>query len=116
STGKIPTSQLRTGIRMTIPVPQPLNKEGIAMLVRRIVTGHSPEGKAIVASDEAVPSTFVIGESGSAATVLWGREDLAQFPDDGRQPTMSSPFPPPGGCALAILEMAPHGNEFHEFV
>ena len=86
------------------------------MHVRRIVTGHSPEGKAVVASDESVPSTFVIGEGGSAATALWGRDDLAQFPDDGSRPTLSTAFPPPGGCALAILELAPHGNEFHEFV
>lgn len=86
------------------------------MHVRRIVTGHSPEGKAIVASDESLPNTFLFGEGGSAATVLWGREDLAQFPDDGSQPTVSAPFPPPGGCALAVLEFAPRGNEFHEFV
>ncbi|MEO5837730.1 MAG: cupin domain-containing protein [Acidimicrobiales bacterium] len=86
------------------------------MQVRRIVTGHSPAGKAIVASDEAVPSTFVIGDAGSAATLLWGRDDLAQFPDDGSQPPMAAAFPPPGGCALAILEIAPHGDEFHEFV
>jgi len=86
------------------------------MPVRRIVTGHSPEGKAIVASDEVVPPTFVIGDAGSAATPLWGRDDLAQFPDDGSPPALSAPFPPPGGSGLAILELAPHGNEFHEFV
>ena len=86
------------------------------MQVRRIVTGHSPEGKAIVASDESVPSTIPMGAGGSAATVLWGREDLAEFPDDGSQPMLSTPFPPPGGCALAILELAPHDDELHEFV
>jgi mannose-6-phosphate isomerase-like protein (cupin superfamily) len=84
--------------------------------VRRIVTGHSAEGKAVVASDETVPSTFAMGAGGSTATVLWGRDDLAQFPDDGSQPVLSSAFPPPGGCGLAILELAPQDDAFHEFV
>ncbi len=85
------------------------------MPVRRIVTGHTPEGKAIVVSDEAVPP-ILIGDGGSAATLLWARDDLAQFPDDGSQPMMSAAFPLPGGCALAILELAPQGEEFHDFV
>ena len=85
------------------------------MPVRRIVTGHTPEGKAIVVSDEAVPP-ISMGDGGSAATLLWGRDDLAQFPDDGSQPMMSAAFPLPGGCALAILELAPQGDEFHAFV
>ena len=85
------------------------------MPVRRIVTGHTPEGKAIVVSDEAVPP-ISMGDGRSAATLLWGRDDLAQFPDDGSQPMMSAAFPLPGGCALAILELAPQGDEFHAFV
>jgi mannose-6-phosphate isomerase-like protein (cupin superfamily) len=85
------------------------------MPVRRIVTGHTPEGKAIVVSDEVVPP-ISMGDGGSAATLLWGRDDLAQFPDDGSQPMMSAAFPLPGGCALAILELAPQGDEFHAFV
>jgi mannose-6-phosphate isomerase-like protein (cupin superfamily) len=85
------------------------------MSVRRVVTGHSPTGTAIVVSDEAVPS-FPIGDRGSATTLLWGREDAGQFPDDGSQPTLSSLFPPPGGCGLAVMELAPAGDAFHEFV
>ena len=80
------------------------------MPVRRIVTGHTPEGKAIVVSDETVPP-ISMGDGGSAATLLWGRDDLAQFPDDGSQPMMSAAFPLPGGCALAILELAPQRRD-----
>jgi mannose-6-phosphate isomerase-like protein (cupin superfamily) len=85
------------------------------MRVRRVVTGHTSEGKAVVVSDDPVPSS-PIGNGGSAVTVLWGRDDVADFPDDGTPPPRSAGFPGPGGCALAVMELAPEGQEFHEFV
>ena len=85
------------------------------MAVRRVVTGHTPEGKAVIASDGEVAS-MLIGERGSATTVLWGRDDPGRFPDDGSQPGFSSSFSPPGGCRAAVMELAPEGDDFHEFV
>ena len=85
------------------------------MHVRRVVTGHTPGGKAVVVSDEPVPST-PIGDGGSATTLLWGRDDVANFPDDGSRPTLSRGFPAPGGCRVAVMELAPGSLEFHEFV
>ena len=85
------------------------------MGVRRVVTGHTLEGAAVVVSDEEVAS-MPIGDRGSGAALLWGRDDPARFPDDGRQPAMSAAFPPPGGSGLAVMELAPEGDEFHEFV
>ena len=38
------------------------------MAVRRVVTGHTTEGVAIVVSDEEVPA-IPIGEAGSATTL-----------------------------------------------
>lgn len=71
------------------------------MTVRRVVTGHTPEGLSAVASDDEVPS-MSIGDRGSATTLLWGRDDPGQFPDDGSQPIMSAPFSASGwmcdGC------------------
>ncbi len=40
----------------------------------------------------------------------------AGFPTTDSQPLMSAAFPPPGGSAVAVMELAPDGNEFHEFV
>jgi mannose-6-phosphate isomerase-like protein (cupin superfamily) len=57
-----------------------------------------------------------IGDAGSASTLLWNRDEPGRFPDDGSQPAMSAVFPPPGGCSMAVMELAPEGNEFHEFV
>jgi mannose-6-phosphate isomerase-like protein (cupin superfamily) len=85
------------------------------MAVRRVVTGHTPEGGAVVVSDGEV-SSMLIGDRGSATTRLWGRDDPGLFPDDGSQPSMSAAFPHPGGCALAVMELAPEGDEFHEFI
>ena len=44
------------------------------MAVRRIVTGHTPDGAAIVVSDDEV-APIAIGDRGSATTLLWGRQD-----------------------------------------
>src|SRR4051794_28193003 len=85
------------------------------MAVRRVVTGHTPDGKSVVVSDDDV-AAMLIGEHGSAVSVLWGRDDPGDFPDDGTPPRMSSAFPPPGGCSFAVMELAPEGDEFHEFV
>jgi mannose-6-phosphate isomerase-like protein (cupin superfamily) len=85
------------------------------MPVRRVVTGHTPDGTSIITSDTEV-SGMPIGDRGSAATVLWGRDDTAQFPDDGAESTCSALFPAPGGCAVAMMELAPEGDDFDEFV
>jgi mannose-6-phosphate isomerase-like protein (cupin superfamily) len=84
------------------------------MAVRRVVTGHTAEGAAIVVSDEQVPS-IPIGDAGSASTLVWNREQPGRFPDDGSQPEFTSIFPPPGGCNIAVIELAPEGDDFHEF-
>jgi mannose-6-phosphate isomerase-like protein (cupin superfamily) len=85
------------------------------MGVRRVVTGHSSDGKALVADDEEV-APVPIGAFGSATTLLWGRDDLARFPDDGAPPSIAAALPPPGGSRLAMMELAPQGDDFDHFV
>jgi mannose-6-phosphate isomerase-like protein (cupin superfamily) len=80
-----------------------------------VVTGHNQEGAAIVVSDEEVTS-IPVGDRGSNTTLLWGRDDTGQFPDDGILPAFKAPFPPPGGSRLAVWEIAPDTDEFHTFV
>ena len=84
------------------------------MGVRRVVTGHSADGKAVVVSDDDV-ELVPLGEGGSAAMLLWGRDDIAQFPDDGRRPEMATVFPAPGGCGCSVMEIAP-GRDVHTFI
>jgi mannose-6-phosphate isomerase-like protein (cupin superfamily) len=85
------------------------------MGVRRVVTGHTPDGKSIIASDTEVDATPV-GALGSTTTLIWGRDDIAEFPDDGSQPARETVFPRPGGCAIAVLEISVGGEDFDEFV
>ena len=85
------------------------------MGTRRVVTGHTPDGTAVIVSDEQVAS-YPIGALGSAVTSLWGRDDPPHFPDDGARPSISTAFPPVGGSRLAIMELAPRGDDFDEFV
>ena len=85
------------------------------MGTRRVVTGHTPDGTAVIVSDEEVTS-YPIGSHGSAVTSLWGRDDPPNFPDDGARPSTSIAFPPPGGSRLAVMELAPRGDDFDQFV
>jgi mannose-6-phosphate isomerase-like protein (cupin superfamily) len=80
-----------------------------------VVTGHTPDGKAIIASDTEVDA-IPVGPLGSGTTLLWGRDDLAEFPDDGSPPPFEAGFPQPGGCAIAVMTLAPDTDEFDEFV
>jgi|tagenome__1003787_1003787.scaffolds.fasta_scaffold20983128_10 mannose-6-phosphate isomerase-like protein (cupin superfamily) len=89
--------------------------EGVQVAVRRVVTGHSSDGKAVFVSDGDAPS-MQIGERGSAVTVLWGRDEPAHFPDDGTEPEFSAAFAPPSGSRAALMELASQGDDFHEFV
>jgi mannose-6-phosphate isomerase-like protein (cupin superfamily) len=83
--------------------------------MRRVVTGHTDSGRAVVVSDSEV-DRIAIGGGGTATSLIWGREDPGRFPDDGSQPSVSTIFPPPGGSSVALIELAPDSGEFHEFV
>lgn len=75
------------------------------MNVRRVVTGHTPEGKAVIASDAAV-EPFTFGDGG-AYHVLWGADVPARFPDDGAAPAWTAPFPPVGGHRFLLMTIPP---------
>jgi hypothetical protein len=86
------------------------------MKVRRVVTGHAAGGRGVFVSDDVVES-FPVGTAGSSGMMVWARDDVARFPDDGAEPIVSAAFPPPGGCALGFIELAPGDDAvFHEFV
>jgi mannose-6-phosphate isomerase-like protein (cupin superfamily) len=85
------------------------------MGIRRVVTGHTPQGKAVVISDDEV-AALPVGERGAGVTIVWGRDDPGRFPDDGSPSVLSAAFPPLGGCACAVMELAPEGDDFHEWV
>lgn len=52
------------------------------MGIRRVVTGHNSEGKAVFASDEEVEPVTVSLVPGWEWHQVWGIDETARFPDD----------------------------------
>lgn len=77
------------------------------MGVRRVVTGHNNEGKAIFASDEIVEPTTLSLLPGAEFFQLWGADEIPTFPDDGSRPPHTTYFPPLGGYRFGIFTVQP---------
>jgi quercetin dioxygenase-like cupin family protein len=79
----------------------------MALQVRRVVTGHDADGRAVVQIDEVATELFS-NRPGAMATVVWTSEG---FPvsnegtdDEGRRPVATTL---PGGTVFRVLELAP---------
>jgi mannose-6-phosphate isomerase-like protein (cupin superfamily) len=77
------------------------------MDVRRVVTGHSKEGKTVFASDEKVAPITLDLLPGTEFHRLWGADATMRFPDDGSQPLTPQYFPPVGGYRVGMFSVAP---------
>jgi mannose-6-phosphate isomerase-like protein (cupin superfamily) len=77
--------------------------------VRRVVTGHSPEGKAVFVSDEKVTAAPMGQDSAGGFNQLWGGDEAPTFPDDGTLPAQATFFPPVGGYRFVVVTMPPAG-------
>lgn len=83
------------------------SRERVKMGVRRVVTGHDNEGKAIFASDEIVEPTTLSLLPGAEFFQLWGADEIPTFPDDGSRPPHATYFPPLGGYRFGIFTVQP---------
>jgi mannose-6-phosphate isomerase-like protein (cupin superfamily) len=77
------------------------------MDVRRVVTGHDPDGKAIVVGDDVVAPLTLDALPGSAFHWLWGSDGVTALPDDGARPKARKYFPPPGGSRFGFFTVPP---------
>ena len=77
------------------------------MKIRRVVTGHTPDGKATVASDRSVEATTLELLPGAEYHELWSSDEAPTFPDDGSQRPARLWFPPIGGFRFATFTVAP---------
>ena len=78
--------------------------------VRRVVTGHDSNGKAVFASDEVVPPVQTALSPTSSFHVLWAGDEAPRFPDDGTRPPFTTYFPPVGGFRFGLFTLPPHGE------
>ncbi|MCE7980860.1 MAG: cupin domain-containing protein [Caldilinea sp. CFX5] len=77
------------------------------MKVRRVVTGHTPDGKSTIASDEEVEATTVALKPGLKHHRLWGADMAPTFPNNGAPQPMPAFFPPVGGFRFGLFTLPP---------
>lgn len=80
------------------------------MDVRRVVTGHDSDGKAVFVSDEQVPPVVPSLLPGNEFHRLWGGDMAPHFPDRGVRPADPAYFPPVGGFRFGLFTIPPDGG------
>jgi mannose-6-phosphate isomerase-like protein (cupin superfamily) len=78
------------------------------MDVRRVVTGHSADGRAVFVSDELVAPVAPTLAPGTEFHRLWGADRKASFPDDGSKPNAELYFPSVNGFRFAFFTIPPN--------
>ena len=84
------------------------------MKIRRVVTGHTPQGKATFVSDTAVDGTKIDRMPGAEFHELWSSDQAPAFPDGGTQRPAPMWFPPVGGFRFATFTVAPQSLSLPE--
>jgi hypothetical protein len=77
------------------------------MQVRRVVTGHTADGKAVVASDERVDPIVLDLLPGYEFHRLWGSEAPVQVPGGGTADLALPYFPALGGFRFGLFTVPP---------
>ena len=75
--------------------------------VRRVVTGHDAEGKAVFVSDSLVEPVVTALSPATAFHQIWGGDGPPSFPDDGTRPPTTTYFPPVGGFRFGLFTLPP---------
>lgn len=84
------------------------------MGIRRVVTGHDENGKAVFASDEVVEPITTDLVPGMEFMRLWGSDETSRFPDDGSAPPTTQYFPPLGGFRFGTFTVPPDSTAMIE--
>lgn len=84
------------------------------MGVRRVVTGHDDNGKAVFASDEEVDAITVDMAPGLELFRIWGGDERPRFPGDGSAPGGPTYFPPRDGFRFGIFTVPPDSTRMVE--
>jgi hypothetical protein len=77
------------------------------MRVRRVVTGHDRNGKAVFASDQELDPLTPALMPGWEAHRLWGADQAPTFPGDGGPTAQPSYYPPVGGYRFPLITIPP---------
>jgi quercetin dioxygenase-like cupin family protein len=92
--------------------------ENTSLQIRRVVTGHDADGKALIVQDKLADNVIVM-PSGHAGALMWAADaDLARVNgtiDGGADPgkrKLPGIAPPEGGHVFRILQLAPGKSAF----
>jgi mannose-6-phosphate isomerase-like protein (cupin superfamily) len=75
--------------------------------VRRVVTGHDQNGKAVFVSDVQVKPITASLVPGAEFHRLWGSDTAPTFPGSGAMPSYTTYFPPVGGFRVWFFSLPP---------
>jgi quercetin dioxygenase-like cupin family protein len=83
--------------------------------IRRVVTGHTPEGRSTIVMDEPAPQVNPGAFPDTGSTVLWvtDRSPASNGGNDDAAPAgVRNPVPPPwrGGTILRVVDFAPNSR------
>ena len=83
------------------------------MKIRRVVTGHDAEGRAIVVRDGEMTNVKVM-PSGHSGCVMWVTDDTPAAVEGDEDPALRDMgiAPPPRGSVLRILDLVPGKGAF----
>ena len=87
------------------------------MTIRRVVTGHDKEGRAIIQSDGTPDRVQSIGTKGPIFLEIWNtRETPAKIDRASGEPQEEGLIlpPPKGGSRIRVLEIAPETEDFKD--
>ncbi len=84
------------------------------MGIRRVVTGHDADGKAVFADDREVEPIRLALVPGADFYRLWGADEPPRFPDDGSAPSAVQYFPPLGGFRVGTFSVPPDSTVLSE--
>jgi len=79
------------------------------MKVRRVVTGHTEDGKSVVIDDVQVEGIAPI-VPGAEFHWLWAQDEVPMLPLEGILPPPDDFFPGPGGFRFSLLTLPPDSS------
>ncbi len=106
--GRWAGARVRTGARCpsSCHVVRPARDDGV---VRRVVTGHSADGRAIVASDGEVEPILLDAAGEGCYHRVWAFDAPPSLPDRGEPSPAPMHYPPVGGVRFGAFTVPPAG-------
>jgi len=86
------------------------------MKIRRVVTGHAPNGKSVVVSDIDINAITIALASGSKFCRLWEVDSVPTLPVDNEVKYNLNYFPPAGGYRFGLFTVPPESIMSKELV